>query len=130
VRKMIKNYRDHAANERTFLAWVRTAIAVMAFGFLVERFDLFIEMAAPSLPGRAISHLGQKFGNVAGLALIVAGTVMVALSMVRFIKIEKSIDSEDVRADAGAKLDIALALLLILLGVSMFLYLSHAFVYA
>jgi putative membrane protein len=127
---MIKNYRDHAANERTFLAWVRTAIAVMAFGFLVERFDLFIEMAAPSLPGRAISHLGQKFGNVAGLALIVAGTVMVALSMVRFIKIEKSIDSEDVRADAGAKLDIALALLLILLGVSMFLYLSHAFVYA
>ena len=87
-------------------------------------------MAAPSLPGRAISHLGQKFGNVAGLALIVAGTVMVALSMVRFIRIERSIDSEDVRADTGAKLDIALALLLILLGVSMFLYLSHAFVYA
>ena len=28
---MIKNYSDHAANERTFLAWVRTAIAVMAF---------------------------------------------------------------------------------------------------
>ena len=30
---MIKRYSDHAANERTFLAWVRTAIAVMAFGF-------------------------------------------------------------------------------------------------
>jgi putative membrane protein len=28
---MIKRYSDHAANERTFLAWVRTAIAVMAF---------------------------------------------------------------------------------------------------
>jgi putative membrane protein len=125
---MIKNYRDHAANERTFLAWVRTAIAVMAFGFLVERFDLFLEMAAPSLSGRVISHLGQKFGNVAGLALIVAGTVMVAVSMVRFIRIERSIDSEDVRASTGAKLDITLALLLILLGVSMFLYLSHAFV--
>jgi uncharacterized membrane protein YidH (DUF202 family) len=36
---MIKRYSDHAANERTFLAWVRTAIAVMAFGFLIERFD-------------------------------------------------------------------------------------------
>jgi putative membrane protein len=33
---MIKNFGDHAANERTFLAWVRTAIAVMAFGFLVR----------------------------------------------------------------------------------------------
>jgi putative membrane protein len=38
---MIRNFSDHAANERTFLAWVRTAIAVMAFGFLVERFDRF-----------------------------------------------------------------------------------------
>jgi putative membrane protein len=125
---MIKNYRDHAANERTFLAWVRTAIAVMAFGFLVERFDLFLKMVAPSLSGRAISHLGQRFGNVAGLTLIVAGTAMVALSMLRFIRIERSIDSEDVHASAGSKLDIILAMLLILLGVSMFLYLSHAFV--
>jgi len=45
----IKNFRDHAANERTFLAWIRTAIAIMAFGFLLERFDLFLEMVAPSL---------------------------------------------------------------------------------
>ena len=35
---MIRNFGDHSANERTFLAWVRTAIAVMAFGFLVEKF--------------------------------------------------------------------------------------------
>jgi putative membrane protein len=45
---MIKCYSDHAANERTFLAWVRTAIAVMAFGFLVERFDFFMSAAAGS----------------------------------------------------------------------------------
>ena len=35
---MIEKFSDHAANERTFLAWVRTAITVMAFGFLVEKF--------------------------------------------------------------------------------------------
>ncbi|HXM85130.1 MAG TPA: DUF202 domain-containing protein, partial [Stellaceae bacterium] len=39
---MIEKYRDHAANERTFLAWVRTSIALMAFGFLIEKFDLFL----------------------------------------------------------------------------------------
>ena len=44
----IKNYTDHAANERTFLAWVRTSIAVTAFGFLVERFDLFLAAIAPT----------------------------------------------------------------------------------
>ena len=46
---MIKRYSDHAANERTFLAWVRTAIAVMAFGFLIERFDLFLKFAMPQM---------------------------------------------------------------------------------
>jgi Domain of unknown function (DUF202) len=67
---MIKNFGDHSANERTFLAWVRTAIGIMAFGFLVEKFDLFLELAAPSLAGRTISIPGQRFGNVAGLSLI------------------------------------------------------------
>jgi putative membrane protein len=38
----IRNFSDHAANERTFLAWDRTSIAITAFGFLVERFDLFL----------------------------------------------------------------------------------------
>ena len=71
---MIRNFGDHAANERTFLAWVRTAIAVMAFGFLVEKFDLFLEIAAPSLAGRNLSLSSQRYGNIAGLALIVLGT--------------------------------------------------------
>jgi uncharacterized membrane protein YidH (DUF202 family) len=39
---MIRGFSDHAANERTFLAWVRTAIAVIAFGFVIEKFNLFV----------------------------------------------------------------------------------------
>lgn len=54
---MISRYSDHAANERTYLAWVRTAIAVMAFGFLVEKFDLFLEMAARSLANALLAML-------------------------------------------------------------------------
>ncbi|HET8995258.1 MAG TPA: DUF202 domain-containing protein, partial [Acetobacteraceae bacterium] len=42
---MIRNFSDHAANERTFLAWIRTAIAIMAFGFLVAKFNLFLRIA-------------------------------------------------------------------------------------
>ncbi len=123
----IKNFRDHAANERTFLAWIRTAIAIMAFGFLVERFDLFLEAVAPSLSGRVLSPLGHRFGNIAGLALILAGTAMVALAMVRFIRNAKEIDTVAETGGIGSKLDFVLASLLILLGVAMFLYLSHAF---
>jgi putative membrane protein len=38
-------YTDHAVNERTFLAWVRTAVAVAAFGGILARFDLFRKVA-------------------------------------------------------------------------------------
>ena len=124
---MIRNFSDHAANERTFLAWVRTAIAVMAFGFLVERFDLFLEVAAPSLSHRSLSLASERFGTIVGLALIVAGTAMIAIAAGRFITTAKAIDAADLRPGTGSRLDLALALLLILLGGSLVLYLTHAF---
>ena len=125
---MIRSYNDHAANERTFLAWVRTAIAVMAFGFLVERFDLFLDIAAPSLAGRVLSVPGQRFGNVAGLALIILGTAMVAVAAVRFLITAKSIDSEEIERGPGSRIDVALAILLVLLGGALFVYLAHAII--
>jgi putative membrane protein len=127
---MIKNYGDHAANERTFLAWVRTAIAVMAFGFIVEKFDLFLQLAAPALGGRTLSIPGQKFGNVVGLSLIVVGTAMVALAAVRFLSTAKYIDSPEAHAGTGSRFDLALAALLVLLGCALFFYLTHALVAA
>ena len=75
---MIQRYSDHAANERTFLAWVRTAIAIMAFGFLVERFDLFLQIAGQTLARRALSPTGQLIGNTAGLILIGLGAGLTA----------------------------------------------------
>jgi putative membrane protein len=39
---MIQGYSDYAANERTFLAWVRTGVAVIAFGFVIEKFNIFV----------------------------------------------------------------------------------------
>ena len=39
---MIRNFTEQSANERTFLAWLRTGIAVIAFGFVVEKFHLFM----------------------------------------------------------------------------------------
>ena len=122
---MIRNFGDHSANERTFLAWVRTSIAVMAFGFLVEKFDLFMELAAPSL-GRTLSLPGQKFGNLAGLALIVLGTAMIAVAGMRFLATAKTIDSEELSPGPGSRVDLALAGLLVLLGCALFVYLSHA----
>jgi putative membrane protein len=125
---MIKNFADHAANERTFLAWVRTAIAVMAFGFLVEKFDLFLELAAPALAARMPSLSGTKFGNVVGLSLVVVGTAMIVLAALRFLSTAKYIDSPKTHPGTGSRVDVALAALLVLLGCALFVYLSHALV--
>ena len=127
---MIKRYSDHAANERTFLAWVRTAIAVMAFGFVIERFDLFLQVIAPQLAQRQasaqLSGHSQTLANVAGLAFIAIGVMMIALAAVRFWKTTKDIESERDVPSAGAQFDVALATLVGLLGVALFLYLSRA----
>ena len=77
---MIKNFNDYAANERTFLAWGRTAIALMAFGFLLERFDLFLQMAALTMGDKAPHIADAGFGRGAGLGLLLAGVAITAVA--------------------------------------------------
>jgi putative membrane protein len=124
-RPMIERYSDHAANERTFLAWVRTAIAIMAFGFLVQKFDLFLRIAASSLAARSSTAGSQIVGDIAGLLLIVLGGVMMALAAVRFRKTTLEIDAKEVRPGPGTRLDITLVALLLLLGTILFVYLVY-----
>lgn len=122
----IKNFSDHAANKRTFLAWVRTGIAIMAFGFIVERFDIFLKIAAASLGQRPHSITNQEFGNIAGLCVIIAGAVLILLSAFRFHKTARAIDSPCVEVGPGAKLDVLLTAMLVVLGAALITYLTHA----
>jgi putative membrane protein len=123
---MIKHYSDHAANERTFLAWVRTAIAVMAFGFVIEKFDLFLQVAAPQIANKQLAIHGQGFADVAGLAFILLGIAMIVIAGLRFIRTAKEIDAEEAVPSPGERFDLALAALLGLLGLALFLYMSRA----
>jgi len=122
---MIERYSDHAANERTFLAWVRTAIAIMAFGFLVQKFDLFLRIAAGSLNAGSPSAGSQIIGNIAGMLLIVLGGAMMAFAAIRFRKTTRDIDAKEVRPGPGERLDITLVALLLLLGAILFVYLAY-----
>jgi putative membrane protein len=127
---MIERYSDHAANERTFLAWVRTAIAIMAFGFLVEKFDLFVSIASREMAGKqVVAHTptvgGQTLGNLAGLVLILIGGATLVLAIVRFRKTAADIDNPARRQGPGNRLDITLGGLLVLLGAAMAVYLVY-----
>jgi len=123
---VIRRYSDHTANERTFLAWIRTAIAVMAFGFLVEKFDFFLEVAARTLPTRAPSDTGRLVGDFSGFPLlIVLGGSMMFIATLRFLQTTKDIDADEPRPAKGKRLDVAVVLLLIGLGGTLFAYLVY-----
>src|ERR1017187_6025100 len=112
---MIERYTDHAANERTFLAWVCASIAIMAFGLLVEKFVLFLEFASKSLAARIPSVGGQPVGNIAGLLLIALGGATMVLAVIRFRQTGLNIDSAETRPGSGDRMDVILPALLVIL---------------
>ncbi len=125
---MIERYSDHAANERTFLAWVRTAIAIMAFGFLVQKFDLFLRIAAKSLGAASDAAGSQIVGTTAGLLLIVLGGAMMVFAAIRFRKTALAIEAQDLRPGPGVRLELTLVVLLLVLGSILFVYLIYTVV--
>jgi putative membrane protein len=123
---VIPRFNDHAANERTYLAWVRTAIAVMAFGFLVERFDLFLTYASANASRAAHRlHLHLRTTEWVGLLLIVFGALIILLASARFLRNRRDIAhdrTEDYAGPVGEKL---LAAILVLLGLFLVVYVGQ-----
>jgi putative membrane protein len=125
---MIRSYSDHAANERTFLAWVRTGIAVIAFGFVIEKFNLFVltmALANSSDAGRRVqfARLLGPLGRYDGLALVLVGTALVMVAAVRFNRTRRLIDDQATHSAGSirAELILSLTLALIVAGLSIFL---------
>jgi putative membrane protein len=124
---MIQSYSDHAANERTFLAWVRTGIAVVAFGFVVEKFNLFILTVArsvsPEEPAR-LKRLVGWFGRYEGLAFIFVGIALIALATIRFLRTSTLIDDPNVHSAGSVRAELILSTALLLLVSSYTVYLA------
>jgi putative membrane protein len=126
---MIERYSDHAANERTFLAWVRTGIATIAFGFVVEKFNLFVRtIAEANAPDNAAlarlreARFSGVFSHYDGLILIVMGMLIIMVSLVRFIRTSRMIDDHEQHSAAGFRAELVLAIVLALIVLSMTVY--------
>jgi putative membrane protein len=89
--------RLHQANERTMLAWIRTGIALMAFGFAIARFGVFLRQVAGL--GQVSVHLEQGVGSAwVGAALVALGMVANLLATIRYSQIRRAIQRGDVGA--------------------------------
>jgi putative membrane protein len=71
--------RDHLANERTLLAWVRTGLALMAFGLGIAKLATFIHLAALDHPELAATLPAPWISKLLGATLVGAGSVTAAL---------------------------------------------------
>jgi len=98
--------RDHLANERTFLAWVRTGAAIVVFGFAIGRFSIALRQLA-SLGGHPISRSGISVWM--GASSIVLGVLLVVAGLARYRKNRARLD-EGTFEPAGFVLDLVTAL--------------------
>ncbi len=83
--------REHLANERTLLAWSRTAITFIALGFGVSRFDVFLRELRRS-NGRA-TGASAAFSAAIGLVFVLAGLITGGAGVVRFLQGRRQIEA-------------------------------------
>lgn len=122
--------RDHLANERTFLAWIRTSIGIMAFGFVVEKFGLFIKqigyfLAAQGLPQTSsLAAHREGYSPAFGICLVGLGALIGFLAFLKYLHMEKQI--EEGAFHHSTKLAIATTVLIVVMGAFLVIYLLRA----
>jgi putative membrane protein len=130
---MIRDYADHAANERTFLAWVRTGIAVIALGFVIEKFDLFVLTIGSSIATdenrriqieKRLEHLASPLADYGGVAIVFGGIAIIAIASARFVRIEYLLARPNMVAPGAGRAELIAMSLLILLAAAFGAYLS------
>lgn len=88
-----KKTSDHLANERTFLAWIRTSIGIMGFGFVVVKFSLFVKQVSLILHNQ--QHTIQKgYSAAVGVTLVALGAMTALFAYLNYKKVEKEIDRD------------------------------------
>ena len=114
-----KKVTDHLANQRTFLAWVRTGLATITFGFVVERFGLLLRELGFKIGLTEV--LPIHYSSFFGVSLTILGVVMMIVALAEFLQIRRSIDSE--RFHPPAAFSIILTILAALIGILLAIYL-------
>ncbi|MCC7327890.1 MAG: DUF202 domain-containing protein [Burkholderiales bacterium] len=112
------------AAERTLLAWVRTGLTVMAFGFVVARFGLFLRLLARQIgQGVDAAELHNHIATGIGIVLVLIGVACFIFGAVEHRRFVATLPAADVPRAQAAIFPVALSLLLALFGIALAVYL-------
>ena len=113
--------RDHLANERTLLAWARTAITIMALGFVIAKFGILVREV------RGLTQAAQDavhFSALFGAALACTGAVALAFAAAGFVRLKRGIDRQEVSFSPTVGLVVAAVLTIVGLLLAVYLLVS------
>jgi putative membrane protein len=85
---------EHLANERTILAWVRTAIAIMTLGIAINRFSLFLIEFARTVPGGRSANIHAE---ELGIGLVILGVMVMLGGIWHYLDVARAIDESSYR---------------------------------
>ena len=81
---------DYLANERTFLAWLRTAMGIMGFGFIVVKFSMFTKQISLIIDEKlTLTHI--SYSGIIGVLLVAIGSLTAIMAFINFKKIERQL---------------------------------------
>jgi putative membrane protein len=112
--------RDHLANERTFLAWVRTGVATIVFGFAIGRFSIALR---EFMKMQGYKSVTPGFTTWLGIVSAVGGVLLILAGLSRYRTAKVQIDSNTFEP-AGFVIDLV-AYLLALFGLVLAAYLAY-----
>jgi putative membrane protein len=110
---------DHLANERTFLAWIRTSIAIM--GFVVVKFALFIKQISLVINKPGMVPPSKGYSAEIGIFLVAIGVAMAIYAYIRYRLTEKQLRSGVYRP--SYLLTILVTVLILIAGIALVVYL-------
>jgi uncharacterized protein (DUF302 family)/uncharacterized membrane protein YidH (DUF202 family) len=115
------NPADYLAAERTFLAWIRTGLALMGFGFVVARFGLFLQQLRVVEPGFHAQSYGLSIWF--GTALIAAGVIVDLFASWHHLWLVRELHHGEIGFTRPSRGAILLASFLAIVGIAMAVYL-------
>lgn len=113
------------AAERTLLAWLRTGLTIMALGFVVSRFGLFVQLlAAQSRAPVPATH--STLSATLGLAFVIVGTLTIVVAVVQHQRFTATLHQVDLPPAYSRTIALVLSLFVAALGVALAGYLLFA----